>query len=109
MSGPARADGAVIKGGTLIITPGTAVEGNIAHIRTIRSPAGLAIDCPGGTAYTLSTGTRQGTCSAKTDDAGAVMSARCQDGGNVAAVSCSESDGKGACGETAGTGSCTPQ
>jgi hypothetical protein len=101
---------AVIKGGTLIITPGASVEGNIAHIRTIKEPAGLEVDCPGGATYAVSTGTRHGTCNIKTDDAGAVESAHCDDdSGNRAAMSCGADGGKGACGEAAGTGSCQPK
>jgi hypothetical protein len=104
---PVVAAGAVIKGGTLIITPGAAVEGNIAHIRTIKAPAGLEVDCAGGTTYAISTGTRGGTCSLQTDDFGAVTSARCEDeAGNSAAMSCSDDAGKGACGDATGSGSC---
>ncbi|MBX6323158.1 MAG: hypothetical protein IRY94_15130 [Rhodospirillaceae bacterium] len=98
--------GAVIKGGTLVITPGAAVQADIDHIRVLAAPPGIAVTC-GGATYVLSTGSTGATCRAKTDSAGAVEWARCaDDAGNVAAARCGGDSGPGACEETAGAGLC---
>jgi hypothetical protein len=107
--GAAQADG-VIKGGTLIITPGVTVQGGFANVESGPTPSSLRVACRGGSAYVLDTGNDNGTCTVRTDDAGDVETARCDDGsGNVAAVVCTADDGKGACGENAGSGTCQPQ
>ncbi len=91
-----------------MITPGAAVQGDIAHIRVLAAPPGIAVTCSGGTTYVLSAGGPGATCQAKTDSDGAVEWARCADGaGNVAAARCE--GGAGACAETAGTGRCRPE
>lgn len=102
---PVAAEG-VIKGGTVIITPGATVEG-LGNIRPGTDGATIAVDCPGGQSFTLSAGNVAGSCSAKTDDSGDVESARCDDGGGNAAVAvCALDEGKGACSVTIGKGMC---
>jgi hypothetical protein len=104
-AGDALAEG-VIKGGTVIITPGATVEG-IGNIRPGADGTTIAIDCPGGRSFVLSAANAPGSCSAKTAASGDVESARCDDGGgNAAVVVCALDEGKGACSVTIGQGTC---
>lgn len=96
----------VIKGGTVMIAPGADIAG-IESIRPGPDGATIAIDCPGGRSFVLSAAHTPGSCSATTNAAGEVESARCDDGGGNAAVAvCALDGGQGACSVTIGQGTC---
>jgi hypothetical protein len=65
--------------------------------------ATIDVKCPGGGTFTVSTGTKAGTCSAIYSN-GQVRTASCQDGGNTSNLNC---DRQSACTSSTGAGTCT--
>jgi hypothetical protein len=68
--------------------------------------AKTTVNCPSGGSFVISTGNASGSCQIKESD-GKVTGGFCTDGANESTADCSKNSGKGACGNTAGSGECT--